>query len=172
MTGLHELATPRTKPSLHPQFAPAVLADHTYLKMVKESGKAVPLVIGLERGDGSISVYRTQAFDEGHPSASLNLRYAERTLKMLLWQRGGWRVIVGGPRSIGEHLRQVYSSAGARAFDSEFMGGVYEHSFAVDITSADMVPEASEGALQIGRHLDGFTPEECRNYLAHCGYEL
>ena len=24
----------------------------------------------------------------------------------------------------------------------------------------------------IGRHLDDFTPEECRNYLAHCGYEL
>ena len=24
----------------------------------------------------------------------------------------------------------------------------------------------------IGRHLDDFTPEECQNYLAHCGYEL
>ena len=24
----------------------------------------------------------------------------------------------------------------------------------------------------IGRHLDEFTPEECQNYLAHCGYEL
>jgi transposase len=23
----------------------------------------------------------------------------------------------------------------------------------------------------IGRHLDEFTPEECQNYLAHCGYE-
>jgi transposase len=23
----------------------------------------------------------------------------------------------------------------------------------------------------IGRHLDEFTPEECENYLAHCGYE-
>ena len=108
MTGLHELATARIKHSLHPQFSPAVLADHAYLKMVKESGKAVPLVIGLERGDGSVSVYRTQAFDEGHPSASLNLRYAERTLKMLLWQRGGWRVIVGGPRSIGEQIGRAH----------------------------------------------------------------
>jgi transposase len=24
----------------------------------------------------------------------------------------------------------------------------------------------------IGRHLDDFTPQECQNYLAHCGYEL
>ena len=155
MAGLHELSRAHIKPELHPKFAPAVLADHAYLKMVKESGKSVPLVIGLERGDGSISVYRTQAFDEGHPSASLNLRYAERTLKMLLWQRGGWRVIVGGPKSIGEHLRQVYSTGGARQFDSDFMGGVYEHPFTVDSVSPDAVPESSEGSLQIGRNLDG-----------------
>jgi predicted NBD/HSP70 family sugar kinase len=155
MAGLHELSRAHIKPELHPEFAPAVLADHAYLKMVKESGKAVPLVIGLERGDGSISVYRTHAFDEGHPSASLNLRYAERTLKMLLWQRGGWRVIVGGPKSIGEHLRQVYSTGGARQFDSDFMGGVYEHPFTVDSVSPDAVPESSEGSLQIGRNLDG-----------------
>ena len=155
MIGLHELATPRILPQLHPQFAPAVLADRAYLQKVRESGKAVPLVICLERGEGEVSVYQTQAFDESHPLAPLNLRYAERTLKMLLWQRGGWRVIVGGPRSIGEHLRKVYSPSGARAFDSDFMGGVYEHPFTVESTSPDNVPEASEGSLQIGRHLDG-----------------
>ena len=102
MTELHKLAAARIMPALHPEFAPAVLADHAYLKMVKESGKAVPLVLGLERGDGSISVYQTLAFDEGHPSASLNLRYAERTLKMLLWQRGGWRVTVAAGQRLGE----------------------------------------------------------------------
>ena len=152
---LHELAPARIKPVLHPQFAPAVLADHAYLKRVEESGKSVPLVIGLDRGEGSISVYRTKAFDEGHPLASMNLRYAERTLKMLLWQRGGWRVIVGGPQSIGEHLRQVYSSSGARAFDADFMGGVYEDPFTVEITSPENVPAPSEGALRLGRHLEG-----------------
>jgi predicted NBD/HSP70 family sugar kinase len=155
MTELHNLASARIRPALHPEFAPAVLADHAYLKMVKESGKAVPLVLSLERGDGSISVYQTQAFDEGHPSASLNLRYAERTLKMLLWQRGGWRVIVGGPKSIGEHLQGVYSTGGARQFDADFMGGVYEHPFTVEISSPENVPQSAEGALQIGRHLDG-----------------
>ena len=155
MTELQNLAAARIRPALHPEFAPAVLADHAYLKMVKESGKAVPLVLGLERGDGSISVYRTQAFDEGHPSASLNLRYAERTLKMLLWQRGGWRVIVGGPKSIAEHLQRVYATGGARQFDADFMGGVYEHPFTVEMASPENVPQSSEGALQIGRNLDG-----------------
>lgn len=155
MNRLHEMAPARVKPELHPNFAPAVLADHAYLKMVKESGKGVPLVIGLERGDGSTSVYETQVFDEAHPSASMNLRYAERTLKMLLWQRGGWRVTVGGPKSIGEHLRRIYSKDGERAFDFDFMGGVYEKPFKVEITTPDNVPAPSEGTMRLGRHLEG-----------------
>src|SRR3954462_2520691 len=36
--------------------------------------------------------------------------------------------------------------------------------------AAARTKEALWGA--IGRHLHGFTPEECRNYLAHCGYKL
>lgn len=155
MVRLHELAPPHIQSELHPQFAPAVLTNHAYLKMVRQSQQAVPLVIGLERGDGSISVYTTKVFDEDHPSASMNLQYAERTLKMLLWQRGAWRVTVGGPKSIGEHLRQVYSSQDVRAFDSDFMGGVYEKPFTVEITTPDNVPAPSEGTMQLGRHLAG-----------------
>ena len=33
----------------------------------------MPLVIGLERGDHSLSVYRTACLDEGSESAALNL---------------------------------------------------------------------------------------------------
>src|SRR5574340_152536 len=73
--------------------------------------------------------WRTECFEEGFECAPLNLPYAERVVKMLLWQHGGWRVIVGGPRSVGEHIRATYSPRGARAFDADFMGGVYEHLF-------------------------------------------
>ena len=115
----------------------------------------MPLVIGLERGDQSLSIYRTQCLDEGADSAALNLPYAERVVKMLLWQRGGWRVMVGGPPSVGEHIRWVYSPGGPRAFDADFMAGVYEHPFTVEITAADRVPAANEGTVRLGGHLDG-----------------
>jgi len=152
---LAELAKPLTVPPLHRRFAPAVLANHAFLKLVRESGRGVPLVIGLERGDGSVSVYRTECLDERADSAALNLPYAERLVKFLLWQRGGWNVIVGGPRSVGEHIRQVYSPSGARAFDADFMGGVYEHPFTVEITEPEKVPEPSEGTMRLGGHLEG-----------------
>jgi predicted NBD/HSP70 family sugar kinase len=155
MKQLAELAKPLVVPPLDVHFAPAVLANRACRVAMRQSGAAVPLVIGLERGDGSISVYRTECFDERYPTASLNLPYAERLVKFLLWQRGGWRVIVGGPPSVGEYVRQVYSPQGARAFDFDFMGGVYEHPFTVEITEPDKVPAASEGTVRLGGHLEG-----------------
>lgn len=152
---LAELAKPLLVPPPHKRFAPAVLANHAYLDLVRKSGRRVPLVIALERGDGSVSRYETQCLDDGADSASLNLPYAERLVKTLLWQRGGWRVIIGGPKTVGEHIRQVYSASGARAFDADFMGGVYERPFTVEITDAEKVPEPSEGTVRLGGHLEG-----------------
>jgi predicted NBD/HSP70 family sugar kinase len=152
---LAALAEPSIVPPLHKRFAPAVLANRAFRDRVRKSGRGAPLVIGLERGDGSISVYRTECFDEDASSSALNLPYAERLVKFLLWQRGGWRVVVGGPRSVGEHIRQVYSARGARAFDYDFMGGVYEHTFTVEITDPAKVPAPSEGTVRLGGHLEG-----------------
>ena len=156
MKALAELGQPRFVSALHKAFAPGALVNQRFHAMVRKSGQAVPLVFGLERGGGSISVYRTECFSERASSARLNLPFAERVVKMLLWQRGGWRVIVGGPPSVGEHIRDVYSARGERAFDAEFMGGVYEHPFTVEVTEPDKVPEAREGTMPLGGHLEGF----------------
>lgn len=155
MKDLAELAKPKVTPPLQPGFAPAVLANRAYLKAVGDSGRGVPLVIGLERHQGQFSVYRTQCFDQGASSAHLNLPYCERLVKMLLWQRGGWRVVIGGPPKVGAHIQQVYSTQGARAFDAEFMSGVYERPFTVETTDAGKVPEPSEGTIPLGGHLEG-----------------
>jgi predicted NBD/HSP70 family sugar kinase len=145
----------RVVPPLHLRFSPAVLANHAYLKAVQDSSRAVPLTIALERHEGFVSVYRTLCFDDQHDDSLLNLPFAERLVKMLLWKHGGWRVVVGGPRRIGEHIRQTYSGEGARAFDAEFMSGVYERPFRVEVTSAEKTPAPSEGTIALGRHLDG-----------------
>ena len=76
-------------------------------------------------------------------------------MKFLLWQRGGWKLFVGGPSEIGQHIKAVYSSAGKRSFDCAFMSTVYEHPFEVVVTSADAVPESRETTMPLGRHLGG-----------------
>ncbi|MGO9274055.1 MAG: ROK family protein [Terriglobia bacterium] len=150
-----DLAQSRVVPPLHERFSPSVLANHAYLDAVRQSAHAVPLVIALERHQGFISVYRTECFDESDDLSRFNLPFAERLVKTLLWKHGGWRVVVGGPSRIGEHIRRTYSSQGARAFDAEFMGGVYERPFTVEITGPERAPEPSEGSVALGRHLEG-----------------
>jgi predicted NBD/HSP70 family sugar kinase len=113
------------------------------------------MVLALERADGCISTFSCRVLTGDSRSVALSRRYIERILKFLLWQRGGWKVYAGGPAEIGEYLRSVYAPGGARAFDAEFMGGVYEHPFTVVVTEADKVPEARETTIPLGRHLDG-----------------
>jgi len=154
-SALPALVKPRVVPPLHERFSPAVLANHAFLKAVRDGSHGVPLTIALERHEGFVSVYKTACFDDSHEASRFNLPYAERLVKMLLWKHGGWRIVVGGPRRVGEHIRQTYSPQGARAFDAEFMGGVYERPFTVEMTSPEKTPEPSEGTMALGRHLDG-----------------
>jgi predicted NBD/HSP70 family sugar kinase len=147
-------AKPRVVPPLDPEFRPLVLANDMYLKHVVAGGKVLPLVIGLEREEGSVSVYETVVSSDPRDSQA-NLCFAERMVKTLLWMRGGWRVIIGGPEEIGNHIKTVYAPGGKRAFDAEFMGDVYEHQFTVDVMDVSSVPSANEKAAPLGRHLKG-----------------
>ncbi len=119
-------------------------------------GGGVPLVFGLERTENDVSRYETIVFPPDHPRAGENLVYAERLLKFLLWQRGAWRVYVGGPAAIGEYLQAVYAPDGERAFDARFMGEkVYLQPFTIIPCTATDVPPAHESSRTLGRHLQG-----------------
>jgi len=149
------LVPPRFVPPLDKGYRPAVLANHKFLEAVRDSGEVVPLVLALERADGTRSRFETVVFAGGHPDAEQNLYYVERILKFLLWQRGGWKVFVGGPRSVGEHIQQVYADGGVRDFDYRFMGKIYGNPFTVIPCGVEQVPVASEIQKSLGRHLDG-----------------
>jgi len=151
-----ELPVPRISPPLDDGFRPAVLANQAFREAVSESGAGVPLVFGLERADGSVSRFETEVFCQDHPGAAENLMYAERILKFLLWQRGGWKVYVGGPEGIGKAIRGRYSSDGVRAFDHRLMGAeIYNRPFTVVVCDCEGVPAAQEKGKPLGRHLDG-----------------
>jgi predicted NBD/HSP70 family sugar kinase len=151
-----KLIPPAIQPPLDPDFRPAVLANRAFRQAAEAAG-GVPLVITLERTHGSVSRYETIVFPEDHPRAEENLFYAERLLKFLLWQRGGWKITIGGPKAIGEHIRRLYAPDGERAFDYHFMGEkVYLQPFTVVLCDADEAPAANEMSQPLGRNLDGY----------------
>lgn len=154
MTVQFSLPSPAFVPPLDDAFRPAALANRAFDRAV--SGIGVPLVFGLEREDGKLSRFEKLVFPEDHPAAAANLRYAERLLKFLLWQRGGFRIYIGGPRSIGEYLKETYSPTGERKFDVHFMGGqVYEKPFEVIPCDPSEIPPAREAGMPLGRNLGG-----------------
>jgi predicted NBD/HSP70 family sugar kinase len=151
-----KLVTPKFLPPLEPDYKPAVLANRAFRAEVEASGNSVPLVLGIERNNGETSRFETRVFAEGHARFAANLEYSERLVKFLLWQRGGWRVFVGGPQAIGEHIAKAFSATGARHFDFDFMGAtVHERNFSVIACSPEAVPATKENARPLGRHLDG-----------------
>ncbi|KXA91598.1 transcriptional regulator [candidate division MSBL1 archaeon SCGC-AAA259D18] len=150
-----KLIEPKITPPLDENFRPAVLANHTFLDEVKSSGEGVPLKIALERSEGSESVFETEVFSEDFEKSSENFMYVERLVKCLLWIRGGWKITIGGPKNIGEHIKKVYSSDGKRKFDANFMGNLYEKPFTVEVTDYESAPEEQERWEEIDRNIKG-----------------
>ncbi len=143
---------PKIAAPLDPDFRPAALDNVHYIRAAKASGKFVPLVVGLERENGLLSRYETII----NPSADADtLRYVERVVKFLLWARGGWRIWLGGLKSINEYIQRCYSSTGDRRFDVDLMARVYDRPFEVRSTGAESVLDSKEMNARLGGHLDG-----------------
>jgi predicted NBD/HSP70 family sugar kinase len=146
------MKTPLIPAPLDPGFQPAVLFNRDYVRSARVSGKAVPLVLGLERECGLVSRFETIV----SPTADgETMRYVERLVKFLLWGRGGWKLHFGGPEAIGESIRKTYSARGARKFDCNMMALAYGRKFEVALTSADQVPAAKDMQVAAGGHLKG-----------------
>ncbi|HEY4415767.1 MAG TPA: ROK family protein [Verrucomicrobiae bacterium] len=139
-------------PPLDPGFTPAILFNRDYVAAAKKSGRAVPLIIGLERENKLISRYETVVLPEADAET---LRYVERLVKFLLWAWGGWKLQLGGPKAIGEHIRKTYSLRGARKFDAEMMALAYGKKFEVVVTTPAKIPDARENQIAAGGHLKG-----------------
>ena len=146
---------PNVLPPLHPTFRPAVLGNRAFRGEAARAG-GVRLALALERDGGNVSVFEALLLPESHPEASSNLRYVERILKFLLWQKGGFRVSVAGPSDVVQHLAREYAPGGARAFDAEFFAKIYEQPrFIVQAVSFAELPQEREQGSAVGGHLEG-----------------
>ena len=140
---------PKWVPELDPAFQPAVLWNRAYRASVQDG---VPLVLALEGEQGRISRFET-VVRPGEDQETL--RYAERLVKFLLWARGGWRLVVGGPAGIASYLQESYAACGVRAFDAEMMEKSYGRPFIVQMVPASEAPAAREAGSAVGGHMEG-----------------
>ena len=134
-------------PELDPEFFPVLRFNQAFLETATK-----PVSVAVERDRGQVAVCHTRI--HGTPEwFEADCYYMDRLVKSLLWMKGGWKVYVAGDEAIGKYLQQTYSLTGARAFDADFMAGVYERPF--EVALCDQVPAEHDVSQAIGRHMDG-----------------
>ena len=133
-------------PQLDSGFIPMGLFNREFLKDAKK-----PVSFAVERSCGQIAVENT--FIHGTAEmAEADAYYADRLVKSMLWMKGGFRVYVND-ETIYNALKAAYAPDGSRAFDADFMAGVYEHPF--EVIFCQDVPEEKGASQAVGRHLGG-----------------
>ena len=141
-------------PVLDKNFYPMIKALTDFDKAVAASGKKVKVTLIAERSGGYNYVYAYDAFADGVNDA-LNFRVAERLAKTILWVVGGFKISVAGSKSVYEYLKKAYTIEGLRAFDVEFMSGVYERPFEVEWLEDDQIPAQKNASMRVGGYLNG-----------------
>ena len=106
--------------------------------------------IGLDR-----LVMMRYGVDDVRLFHSADLRFLERTVKLLLWSVGGWRVRICGCDGLTRRLADIYGSHGSRAFDASLMETVFRRPFTLESVAERDFPAARSGARKIGGHLSG-----------------
>jgi len=142
-------------PPLDPEFLPIAWSHRSYAREVASAPHRLPIGIALERHDRLVHVLRTEVLPQGSSTDVATTRYLERLVKGLLWQVGGWRLLVAAPPEFAEPLLNAYSATGTRRFDVQLMESVYDRPFVAERVRMDDLPPPREGGVALGGHLDG-----------------
>ncbi len=143
------------KPTLDKTYKPMIRVLQEYENAVKQESQKQTIVIAVERNGGYNFVYKFDAFIDGTGHDELNCRIAERLAKTILWLAGGYKIIISGSKTIYEYIKNAYTLQGARAFDVDFMSGVYEKPFEVIYAQNASEIEEKGCSLKVGGYLDG-----------------
>ena len=99
---------------------PILKFNRAFLQSAKK-----PVSFAVERSNGQVAVCNT--FIHGTPEMrEADHYYADRLVKSMLWLQGGFKVYISGDEDVYNYLKETFSLTGKRAFDADFMAGVYE----------------------------------------------
>jgi predicted NBD/HSP70 family sugar kinase len=148
------LVAPRVPAPLDPDFRPAALACRAYRQQIQTCGGSEPVGIALEQADKSVFHFSLDLLPQDHPAADANWMFLERTVKLALWSRGGFRIWFQGPPVYAERLQAHFRDSPTGQFDSRI---VAERVFGqpLEVMATRELPPPRSRTMPLGRHLDG-----------------
>jgi len=147
---------PAFRPVLDPDFVPAALWNRAYRLKANADPAARTVDLALSRTDGTTFRWSGKILSAGTANNALTLRYIERHVKFLLWQKGGSRLLIAGAPDVAAALAATYSASGERSFDWGFIGTrIFGEPIQVTAVAADELPAANDTVMTLGRNLGG-----------------
>jgi len=147
---------PEFRPVLDPEFVPAVLWNRAYRARAQADPGKRAVELALCRDDGTVFRLADTLLSPGGENDALTLKYVERLFKLLLWQKGGNRLLMAGAPEVAAALGVIYSAGGARSFDWDFIGRkIFGSPISVVAVRHAELPAANQSTMTLGRNLDG-----------------
>jgi predicted NBD/HSP70 family sugar kinase len=150
------VVNPIHRPVLDPGFVPAILWNRAYEAWAEVDPGSTPLVIAVTRPDGTVFRFTTRILPHEGENVALNLRYAERIVKLLLWMKGGSGIVIGGCPELAKAISRLYMPGGGRAFDCDVVARrIFLEPMSVTSCEPKLIPAAKVAAVSLGGHLEG-----------------
>ena len=143
------------QPPLDPGFQP--LLDHllAYDRSAQRDPGRITVDLALQRTDGTVSRWAVNLTGRDATDATHPLPQLMSTIKFLLWSRGGASLLVHGPDSVVQRIRQALGPAGILHFDAGLMERAYGCPVTVAACAPAELPPAQEGGPPLGGHWKG-----------------
>ena len=147
---------PKINPPLDSRFVPASLWNRAYRTLAGKQNDARQLTLSMVRDEDCVFSRSEPLLPDTAAFAEDNFRFVERMLKFLLWQKGGWKVVISGADEVVVRLQSEYAADGARHFDHRYMGQtMFDRDFVIETCPESRIPEERHEPVALGRNLEG-----------------
>lgn len=143
----------RYSPPLDSRFQPASLWTREFRNRYVVQGER-QIKISVLRADGNGSTHLDSLLPDETEYRAENLKHLERTLKFLLWSRGGSLIAIEGAPELIPEIQEMYSASGVRSFDAAFMQKLFGTPLSIQASTLKPNPSKNEAA-QLANGLRG-----------------
>jgi len=150
------LTRPKVPAPLDPNFSPFILGKRKYVECAKSSSSVQTLEFAIERPGGCCGRDKLPVFADDHPGFEASLYLAGECIRYMLWQRGGFKLSLAGPKKLCEGLKAAYSPGGKFEFEAATMPKVCGMEWSVEIVAKfEDLPPAKEQPVVCGKVASG-----------------
>eukprot|EP00933_Yihiella_yeosuensis_P050177 TRINITY_DN47939_c0_g1_i1.p1 TRINITY_DN47939_c0_g1~~TRINITY_DN47939_c0_g1_i1.p1 ORF type:complete len:499 (+),score=145.80 TRINITY_DN47939_c0_g1_i1:90-1586(+) len=148
------LVRPSVPAPLDPNFCPMVLSKRNYLKKVADC-QVSELHFAVERPGGCVGVDKLPVLAPDHEGFEASVFLAGEIIRYMLWQRGGYNLILSGPEEICKRLTAAYSKGGKYEFEVATMPKIFKVEWVVKQVDLKDLPTEKNVPIACGKVASG-----------------